>query len=60
MINLACALALTSGGAYGLFYFFMYANGFKGWMVMAVAMATVLGLYWLWEDFIKPAHQKGG
>jgi hypothetical protein len=57
-INLAFALALTGGGAYAIFYIFVYADAVKKWMVTAVAMVTGLGLYWLWEDFIKPAIRK--
>jgi hypothetical protein len=57
MINLACALALTGGGAFGLFYFFMYAHAFEVWMITSLIMVTVLGLYWLWEDFIKPVRR---
>lgn len=59
-INLAFALALTGGGAYMIFNVAMYAQFFWGRMVIAPAVAMVLGLYWLWEDFIKPAIRKEG
>jgi len=55
-INLICASALTGVGAYFFVDLFLYAPHAKAAIVVAAgaAMATFLGLHWLWIDFINP------
>jgi hypothetical protein len=60
-INLACALALT--GTYLLFDIVLTVyqqGGFRGRIVMAAVLMTVLGGYWLWVDFIKATPTEEG
>jgi CHASE2 domain-containing sensor protein len=52
-INLALALALTGAGAFSLCYLLFFSYGWKGWMIMGSALVLLLGLGWLWEDYIK-------
>ncbi len=51
-INLMLALALTGAGGFSLVFLLVYAERFKGWMLMGAITMTVGGLYWLWADFI--------
>ncbi len=55
-INLTCALALTGAGVYLLFDIVVTVSqggGFRGLLVMAAVLMTVVGAYWLWVDFVK-------
>ena len=49
-INLIYALALTGAGAFFFVYLLLYAPHAS--MIAGAGMATFLGLYWLWADFI--------
>jgi hypothetical protein len=51
-INLVFALALTGGGGFMFFYLFLYAPHAKIGMIAGAGIATFLGLYWLWADYI--------
>jgi hypothetical protein len=51
-INLICALALTGAGAFFFIYLLSYAPHAKLGMIAGAGVATFLGLYWLWADFI--------
>jgi hypothetical protein len=51
-INLICALGLTGTSVFSFIYFIFYAHNFFVWMLVASAVLTFVGLYWLWADFI--------
>jgi hypothetical protein len=51
-INLICALALTGAGVFFFFYLLLYAAHARWGMIAGAGMATFLGAYWLWVDFI--------
>jgi len=51
-ISLILALGLSAAGIGGLVYLLFFAARWMGWMVMGSSMMAVLGLYWLWADFI--------
>jgi hypothetical protein len=56
-LNLACALALTGTGIYFFIQLFPAADHFNRmqiWLLAAAGTASMLGMFWLWEDFIKP------
>jgi hypothetical protein len=52
-INLVIALTLTGAGGASLSYLLFFADGWKGWMLMASSLVLIVGLAWLWEDYIK-------
>jgi hypothetical protein len=55
-VSFACALALIGVGSYLLLRIFLTVaqhGGSHGRIGMVAAVMTVLGGYWLWEDFIK-------
>jgi hypothetical protein len=51
-INLIVALTLAAAGLGGLGYLLFFAVRFRGWAVMATVTIGVVGLYWLWADYI--------
>jgi hypothetical protein len=51
-ISLVLALVLTATGWGGLAFLLFYAAIWRGWMLIGATMMGVLGLYWLWADFI--------
>jgi hypothetical protein len=52
-ISLVFALALVGAGLYMLFSIFMYAERLSVAMMGAGVLMALLGVLWLWEDFIK-------
>ena len=53
-INLICALGLILASATWLIYPWLTNGGLVlGWRPGAAAFLLVVGLFWLWEDFIK-------
>jgi hypothetical protein len=68
-VNLVCAVALTGVGAYWLFDIIFHMIFEDGTIisgerrtfnitVLAAAMMTILGVYWLWVDFLRPSRGK--
>jgi hypothetical protein len=62
-LNLTCALALTGAGIYFCIQLFpaadhFYFNRMQIWLLAASATASMLGMFWLWEDFINPIIQR--
>jgi hypothetical protein len=51
--SFACALALIGVGSYLLLSCPPQHGGSHGRLGMVAVVMTVLGGYWLWEDFIK-------
>jgi hypothetical protein len=51
-INLVIALSLSVTSVGSFIYLLLFAAGWRGFMVMGSAMVGLLGLYWLWADFI--------
>lgn len=51
-INFAIALALTLAGVSSFIFLVFFANGWRGWMLMASAAVGFGGAYWLWADFM--------
>ena len=56
--SLAFALVLTMGGAGMLAYLLFFANGWKGWMLIASGTFAIVGAFWLYEDFINATPNK--
>jgi hypothetical protein len=56
--SLVLALVLTIGGAATLTYLLFFANGWKGWMLVASGTFSVVGAFWLYEDFINATPNK--
>jgi hypothetical protein len=52
IISFIIALCLTGFGAFGLIYLFLFAAGWKGWMVMGAGLIFTLGVIWLYSDYI--------
>ncbi len=59
IISFIIALLLTTGGAVGTIYLFIFANGWMGWMLVASGLVFTLGVIWLYEDFIDAAPNEG-
>jgi hypothetical protein len=58
--NFACALALIGVGSYLLLIVGLTHGRLHGHLGMVAAVMTVLGGYWLWENFIKATPNKEG
>jgi hypothetical protein len=54
IINFVAAMTLATVGCGGLIYLLIFADRFRGVVLMAAATIGVAGLYWLWVDFINP------
>jgi hypothetical protein len=52
VISLFLALALTGTSGFAFVYLLFFAKGFKVWMPVTAGMLLLVGLYWLWADFI--------
>jgi hypothetical protein len=46
------ALLLATVGTASFAYLLLFAQGWKGWMVLGAGVMASLGLYLLWADFI--------
>jgi hypothetical protein len=68
-VNLVCAVALTGVGGYWLFDIIFHMIFEDGTIasgesrafnitVLAAAMMTILGAYWMWVDFLSPSRGK--
>jgi hypothetical protein len=53
-ISLVGALALTGAGLYLAVLLLFFTDGFAVLMLLGACAMLGLGLYWLWEDFIRP------
>jgi CHASE2 domain-containing sensor protein len=51
-VRCICAVVLTIGSIIALVYLLFYADGFFPSMPMMAAVLAIVGLSWLWEDFI--------
>jgi heme/copper-type cytochrome/quinol oxidase subunit 4 len=52
IISFVLALCLTAFGAFALVYLMVFAAGWKGWMVMGAGLMFVVGVVWLYSDYI--------
>ena len=52
IISFIIALCMTLFGAFGLIYLFVFAHGWRGWMVMAAGLVFAVGAVWLYSDYI--------
>ncbi len=52
IINFVAAMALTAVGCGGVIYLLLFADYFRGVVLVAATTMGVAGLYWLWVDFI--------
>jgi hypothetical protein len=50
IISFVVALALVVIGAGGMAYLLLFANGWKGWMVMGAGLVFTAGAVWLYDD----------
>ena len=53
------ALGLSAAGVGGFVYLLSFADGWKGWMIIASGTFGFIGLYWLWADFINAGPATG-
>ena len=51
-VSLIVALVLLFGGAAALCYLLFFAHGWKGWMLITSSTMSVVGAFWLYEDFL--------
>lgn len=47
------ALTMIGAGGGSLGYLLFFADGWKGWMLMASSFVLVVGLIAIWENYIK-------
>ena len=57
-ISFICAIGLLFVSSYAVYFLLFEAVSFKFWMPAVAAMFIFVSLYWLWEDFIRPALDK--
>jgi len=57
-VSFIVASAITIAGAWLLFQQLFRSPILKGWIVMGSCMALVIGVIWLWTDFVAPMLRK--
>jgi hypothetical protein len=59
LISFVFAAALAISGAAAFVWLLLYTERVRGLFLIGAAMAAVVGIYWLWEDF-RPTKRKLG
>jgi CHASE2 domain-containing sensor protein len=58
IISFVIALTLTVVGWGFVAYFLLFADGWRGVVVLAAGFVGSLGMFWLYEDFIDATPNK--
>jgi hypothetical protein len=54
-IGFVIALALTVIGGGGTIFLLLFAERFRGFMLVGSIVMMFVGAYWLWIDYLSPA-----